>query len=286
MKTVLTYYRLTKPGIIRGNAITAIAGFLLAAKGHIDPWVFIGMLVGISLVIASGCVFNNFLDRRIDAVMARTKKRAIPSGQVSVRAAIIYASVLGLLGIGALQVSTNPLTVFLAVFGLFAYVVLYGYAKRKTVYGTLVGSISGAIPVVVGYCAVTGRFDTGAIILFAILVVWQMPHFYAIAIYGLKDYEAAGIPVLPSVSGLRVTKIHMVSYIAAFIPVVALLSFYGITGFSYLVVTVALAVTWLVLAFRGFSAASDKAWAGQLFRFSLIVLSVFSIMISINNLLP
>jgi len=162
INTLKTYYYLTKPGIIRGNAVTAAAGFLLAAGLHPDLGLFLATLVGLSLIVASACVLNNCLDRRIDAAMARTQRRALVRGLVSTRAAIIYATILGLTGAALLAAFTNLLTLGLALFGLFAYVVLYGIAKRRTVHGTVVGSISGAVPPVVGYTAVTGSLDHGA----------------------------------------------------------------------------------------------------------------------------
>jgi len=219
------YYSLTKPGIIFGNAIPAVAGFFLASKGHPNAGLFIAMLVGISFVIASACVFNNYIDRDIDKFMARTKKRALPTGIISGRNALLYAIVLGVIGFSLLLFYTNLLTTFVGFVGFFVYIVLYGISKRRSVYGTIVGSIAGAVPPVVGYVAVTNNFDMGALLLFLILVIWQMPHFYAIAIFREDDYAAASIPVLPIKQGIKATKIHMVLYIAAFlIATVMLLS--------------------------------------------------------------
>jgi heme o synthase len=244
------------------------------------------MLGGLSLVIASACVFNNYLDRDIDAKMARTKKRALVSGSISGQNALIYAAVLGFAGSTILGIFTNTLTQLIALAGLFAYVVIYGIGKRRTVHGTVIGSISGAIPPVVGYCAVTGHLDTAALLLFLILVFWQMPHFYAIATYRSKDYAAARIPVLPLKYGLRNTKLQIVGYIAAFIVAAMLLSVFGYTGVSYTVVVAAAGLAWLKLALRGFNAMDDNIWAKKLFRFSLIVTLIFSLMISLNAWLP
>lgn len=238
------------------------------------------------MVISSACVFNNYLDRDIDAKMARTRKRELVSGSVSSKNALIYASVLGFAGSMILGVYTNTLTQLIALVGLFAYVVVYGVAKRATVHGTVIGSISGAVPPVVGYCAVTGRLDTAALLLFLILVFWQMPHFYAIASYRSADYASAGIPVLPLKHGAKNTKHQIVGYILAFIVATMLLSVFGYTSVSYLVVITLVGLAWLRLALAGFKAKDDDAWAHKLFRFSLIVTLVFSIMISINAWLP
>ncbi|MEZ0286312.1 MAG: heme o synthase, partial [Candidatus Paceibacterota bacterium] len=233
---VKTYYLLTKPGIIMGNGIAAIAGFALASEGRFHPLLFLGLLVGLALVIASACVVNNYLDRDIDEKMARTKNRALVKGLISGKSALIFASTLGILGTLILFFFTNTLTAAVGLFGWFFYVVVYTLLKRRTVYGTLIGSISGAIPPVAGYCAVANRIDVGALILFVTLCLWQMPHFFAIAIYRLKDYKAADIPVLPIKSGIQNTKIHMVLYATAYTISAAYLTILGYTGFTYLVV--------------------------------------------------
>lgn len=278
------YYLLTKPGIIYGNAITVIAGFSLASKGGIDWWLLFATLAGISLIMASGCVFNNYIDRDIDRLMERTKDRALARGAVSLRGAIIYGAFLGLVGTLILVVHTNLLTVFVALTGLFVYVVVYSlWFKRRSVYGTLVGSISGAAPPVVGYVAVAGSLDLGAGILFLILALWQMPHSYAIALYRLPDYLAAGIPVLPVKKGARVTKIHMLVYIILFIIATLALMVFGYAGYAYAVFLSVLGTAWFGLSVRGFFVSDDKHWARTMFIFSIAVLVVFCIMVAVGE---
>jgi protoheme IX farnesyltransferase len=219
--------------------------------------------------------------------MARTRRRALVTGRISGRAANIYAAILGLAGVTILAAFTNLLTVAVALTGYFFYVVMYSlWWKRGSVHGTVVGSVSGAVPPVVGYTAVTGQLDTAALLLFLILVFWQMPHFYAIAIFRIKDYTAAKVPVLPIKSGVRVTKYYIVAYITAFTIAASLLSVYGYTSLTYRVIALLLGIIWLVLGFRGFRATDDTAWARQLFRFSLLVLLLLSFTISIDTLLP
>lgn len=244
------------------------------------------MLVGVSLVMGSACVFNNYIDRDIDDAMARTKGRALVTGEISGRSALIYAMILGLVGTLLLAIFANALTAAIALFGHFAYVVIYGIAKRKTVHGTVVGSISGAIPPVVGYVAATNNIDTVAILLFAIMTFWQMPHFYAIAVFRLHDYKRAGIPVLPIVKGIRETKDQVLLYIIGFIVTASLLTILGYTGYVYLGVIVLLGIRWLQLAIQGYSAPDDALWARQVFRFSLYVLLGFCAAISVDAFLP
>jgi heme o synthase len=276
------YVALTKPGIIRGNAVAALAGFFLASRGNVDITLLIATLGGLSLIIASACVYNNYLDRDIDKLMNRTKNRALASGSVSEMSALIYATILGIIGSLILVLLTNLLTMLIALFGLFAYVIVYGIAKRKTVHGTLVGSISGAVPPVVGYTSVSNQIDTAALLLFLILVCWQMPHFYGIAMYRLADYKKASIPVLPLVMGVRVTKIQILLYILAFCGAALSLSYYSYASPVFAFIMVLLSLGWLILGFRGLKSQTSEVWGRKMFLFSLIVLLVFSISISID----
>lgn len=279
-------YWLTKPGIIYGNALTAAGGFLLAAKWHIDLVLFLATIIGTCLVIASACVINNYIDRGIDQKMARTKGRALVTGKISGQWAIIYGVTLGMLGFTALIVWTNWLVVAIGLIAYIDYIVLYGVSKRISVHGTLVGSIAGAAPPVAGYCAVTGHFDLGAFIVFAIMVCWQMVHFYAIAIRRAKDYKAAKIPVLPLVKGVQATKIQMICYTIAFIAAVTSLGAFGYTGYTFVVVMAGLGLYWLYRGLKSFNITDNVLWAKQMFLFSLVVLLSFSVMMSIGSTLP
>ena len=282
---IRTYYRLAKPGIVYGNALVAIGGYFLAADGHLDLPRFAAALAGICLVMASGCVFNNYLDRDIDRKMVRTSKRASATGAVSGPALLTYGAALGFLGLSCLA-QTNPLTVRVAVFGWVAYVVAYGIAKRRSVWGTVIGSVSGAVPPVVGYCAVSGRLDLAALLLFFILVFWQMPHFYAIAIFRSDDYAAAGIPVLPAVRGLAAAKRHIFWCVAAYAVTVATLTFAGYAGYVFLLVMLLLNLRWLQIAYEGFSATDEIAWSRKLFRFSLLLLTALCLGLSLSFIFP
>jgi protoheme IX farnesyltransferase len=280
------YVTLAKPGIVIGNAITTVGGFFLALQGHRFPILtFVAALLGICLVMAAGCVCNNYLDREIDAKMARTKKRALVEGTISARNALLFATALGLAGLLVLAYGANPLSALLGIIGFVFYVWIYGFAKRHSVHGTLVGSIPGGIAAVVGYASVSNRMDAGAWILFLIMVVWQMPHFYAIAIYRLHDYQEAGIPVLPAVAGMKAAKFQIVAYIAAFLAVSLLLTAYGYTGFIYLIVMAGVGSAWLWMAVQGLTTPYDAVWARKIFKFSLVVVMVLSIMVSVGPVL-
>ncbi len=278
------YYQLTKPGIIGGNAITVVAGFLLASRGDIDWWLLVATLAGLSLVVASGCVMNNYIDRDIDSLMERTKNRALVRGTITPQNALIYGKALAIFGLGVLVFYTNLLTTAMAVLGLFVYVVVYSrWLKRTSTHGTIVGSISGAMPPVVGYLAVTGNIDLGAVILFFILALWQMPHSFAIAIYRLSDYTKAGIPVLPVKKGIRITKVHMLIYIALFIIATLMLPVFGYVGYMYFFVMVLLGFVWLGLCVKGFYTTNDKPWARTVSIFSLVIIVSFCVMIAVDK---
>ncbi|WP_338883244.1 heme o synthase [Xenorhabdus sp. TH1] len=278
------YLQVTKPGIIFGNLISAIGGFLLASKGVIDYPLFFATMVGVSLVVASGCVFNNYIDRDIDRIMERTKERVLVKGLIDPKISLIYASVLGIVGIVLLYVAANVLAMQLALIGFIVYVGVYSlYMKRKSVYGTLVGSLSGAAPPVIGYCAVAGHFDTGALILLLIFSLWQMPHSYAIAIFRFKDYQAANIPVLPVIKGISVAKNHITLYILAFMVATLMLTISGYAGYKYLIVAAAVSIWWLGMALSGYKTSNDRIWARKLFLFSIVAIMSLSVMMSVDS---
>jgi protoheme IX farnesyltransferase len=286
METLKTYYRLTKPGIVYGNLMFAAAGFLLAADGHIKIGLLLAALGGQALIIASACVFNNIIDRDVDKRMARTQKRAMVQRSVSIPAALTYGAILCIIGFGLLVLFTNWLTVLVVLVGFIVYVFIYAAAKRWNEQGTLIGSIAGSVPPVGGYVAVTNQLDGGALLLFLILTFWQMPHFYAIATYRLKDYRAASLPVLTVKKGIRAAKLQTVLYIVGFTVVSALLTVYGYTGYVYLVIMLGLGIAWLRLALLGFRAKDDNKWGKQVFLFSLLITVIFSALLAVNAWLP
>ncbi len=283
--TLKDYYLLIKPGIIRGNLVIAIAGFILGSKDGFDFRLFLYLVAGISLVIASACVFNNVIDRNIDKQMERTKKRALASGSIPAINALTYGTALGLGGFTTLYLQTNLLTTLLGLLAFIDYVIFYGITKRRSVHGTLVGSISGAIPPVAGYTAATNRFDLGALLLFLIMVLWQMAHFYAIAMYRIKDYTAAKIPVLPIKRGMITTKKYILAYVAIFTLIAPLLGLFGYAGALYIVGSAALGLYWLWTGLFGIKTKDEELWARKMFLVSLIVILGMSILISADSIL-
>jgi protoheme IX farnesyltransferase len=278
------YLQVTKPGIIMGNLISVAGGFFLASRGEIDWILMLATVIGLSLVVASGCAINNYVDRDIDAKMQRTRNRVTVNGEMSGKAAFFHGVVLGVIGFALLAYFTNWVAVAFAVFGYVVYVGLYTlHFKRKSVYGTFVGSLSGAVPPVVGYCAAAGQFDAGAAILLTMFCIWQMPHSYAIAIFRYKDYEAAGIPVLPVSQGIAKAKRHIILHIAAFAMVAALLPLTGYVGIGFMVVALATSLWWLAMALRGYRPDVDlNGWARQVFFFSIITVTALSVTMALD----
>ncbi|HXQ99536.1 MAG TPA: heme o synthase [Pseudomonas sp.] len=277
------FIQITKPGIIFGNVLSVAGGFFLASKGHVDFGLFLVAMIGTSLVVASGCVFNNCIDRDIDLKMERTKNRVLVQGLVSLKLALAYATVLGVIGVGLLYFKANALAALFAVIGFVIYVGFYSlYLKRKSVHGTLVGSLSGAMPPVIGYVAVSNSFDLAALTLLVMFSLWQMPHSYAIAIFRFNDYLAASIPVLPVKRGIRVAKRHILIYIVAFLLATLMLTFGGYAGLNYLAVAAAMGMYWLYMAWTGYKAKDDTVWARKLFVFSIFTITALSVAMSLD----
>lgn len=286
---VKNYLLVTKPGIIFGNLITAAGGFFLAARGQIDIAVLLPTLTGISLVVACGCVFNNLIDRNLDRRMVRTRNRVLARRLISTKFALCYASLLGIAGTALIRAAANMLSVAIVLAGLAIYVVVYSlYLKRKSVYGTLLGSLAGAAPPLAGYCAVSGRFDLEALILLSIFSLWQMPHCYAIAIFRSDDYAAAEIPVLPVKRGVAAAKKYMFGYILVFTAASLMPTFAGYTGYGYLAAAAVLGLCWLYLAWSGGRGrtSDDRLWAKKLFVFSLVAIFALSVMMSVDCMVP
>lgn len=268
------YYRITKPGIIYGNVITASGGYFLAISiCPFDLLTYLFMLLGMASIIGSGCIINNFIDSDIDQLMDRTKNRPTALGIISLEVGLIYSFTLLIVGLILLYIFTNTLTTSIALSGWFVYVVLYSlWLKRHSNLGTLIGAISGSVPPVVGFCAASNQFNSGAIILFLILFFWQLPHFYAISIFRLDDYANARIPVLPIKHGIYYTKIVMLVYIILFLITALLPSIFGYTGIVYFMVAFAISIYWLILSIKGFSVDSDTKWARKMFFISILAI--------------
>ncbi len=275
------YVTLTKPGIIRSNLFTAFGGFWLAAQADVlAHWSLLGwMLLATALVMASACVFNNFFDRDRDHLMERTQQRPLVTGRISPTNVLLFACLLGVAGVAIFFLTMPWLAGVWALIGMFVYIVVYTlWLKRSSTHNTLIGGISGAVPPVIGYVALSGQMDIAAWALFFILFIWQPPHFFALAIRRVEEYRAANFPMLPVVKGIPVTKVQMLIYILLMFPSVISLYAFGYAGWLYLTGALLLTVGWLWFAVRGFSTKDDTIWARNTFLYSiayLILLFIF-----------
>lgn len=285
--SALRYYTLTKPRVLYGNVITAAAGFLFASPGQVDWFQFLAVCAGTTLVIGAACVLNNVLDRDIDTLMARTRKRATVTGGVGARHAVVYAIVLWLLGMGVLVAWTNALVVWVGLGGFVAYVVLYGmYSKRMSIHGTLVGSVSGAAPILGGYVGAANTIDSGAVITFAMMFLWQLPAFYSIAVYRQAEYARAKVPVISVVRGIPNTIVQILVYTVVFVAVSLLPQPFGHVGWTYTAAMGLVGAGWIALAVRGLRATDPDRWARLMFRYSLIMMFAISLLLAAGPRLP
>ncbi|MFD0696392.1 heme o synthase [Paenibacillus sp. GCM10027628] len=285
--TLKDYYRLVKPGIIYSNSMTAFAGYWVAARWQVDWLHLLFTMLGTALVMAGGTVLNNYLDREMDAKMERTQNRALPSGKMSPNFVLWYGIVLGIIGLSVLYFgASSPLATLVGLIGLFLYVWLYtAWFKRTSVWSTFVGAFSGATPPVIGYVAVSGTIDLGAILLFAFLFLWQPPHFWALGIRRMEEYRAAGFPLLPVVRGSYVTKISMVRYVVLLVPVTVMMAAFGYVGYFFLIGSTILGLIWVFMSVKGFKATGDAeiVWAKRMFLFSISYLTLLSILMVIDT---
>jgi len=278
------YFELVKPGIVAGNLVSLVGGYLLASRGVVDAIHIALVMSGVALVIGSGCAANNVIDRDIDRLMERTYTRPMAAGSISIRSALTFACVLAFVGFWLLYAATRRIEpLVLMLIGYVVYVGLYSlFLKRRSVHATLIGSISGAIPPVVGYCSVRGTIDTAAVALFVIFGIWQMPHSYAIAMFRWKDYEAACIPILPLVKGRHQAKKRIVLYIAAFLVAALSLAALGYVGNLYISIVLLSGLYWLKIAMDGFRTGDDVRWARRVFAASIAAVVLISVAMAID----
>lgn len=281
---------LFKLGIVNSNLITVFTGYWLALYFTNTPFLpnvdlFLLTFGGSSLVIIGASVLNNWYDVDIDPLMKRTRERPTVTGKLSLNTVLLIGLVTTLLGLTMLLFTTITATI-VAFVGWFTYVVLYTmWSKRRYTLNTEIGCISGAVPPVIGWSAVsTDLFHIVPITLFLIMFIWQTPHFLALAMKNHREYKAAGIPMLPVVHGFEFTKRQIFVYIACLLP---LPFFLGELGVTFLVVASILNVGWLILGCSGFFMKNNLKWANMIFTYSLnYLLVMFLLMILVTIKFP
>ncbi|MCG7382390.1 heme o synthase [Paenibacillus sp. ACRRY] len=275
---------LTKPRLLRLNVFAVAVGFWVASKWDISWLSLLLVIIGSTLVIASACVINNYWDRELDQKMERTKKRIEYINHLRPAFVLWYGIILGLAGFAVLYIWVNPLSGWLSLLGWFAYIVIYTiWLKRSSTWSTSLGGIAGAMPPVIGYCAVTNQIDMGAWLLFALLFLWQPPHFWSLGIRRVEEYRAAGFPLLPVVKGIKRTKFQMVPYVFLLLPAVFLLYYYDYVGLVFLIVSLLSSVAWFIHTLSGLKTKDDEKWAKINFLISVNYLMLIFILMVVNT---
>ena len=276
------YVALTKPRIIELLLITTVPAMVLAARGWPDTWLVAATLIGGTLSAGGANAINNYVDRDIDATMRRTAHRPLPAHRVGHREALALGVVLGASGFGWLAVTVNLPAALLATGALAFYVLVYtAYLKRTTAQNIVIGGAAGAVPVLVGWAAVTGSVAAPAWVLFTIIFFWTPPHFWALALRYRDDYAAAGVPMLPVVAGVVATTSQIVLHAVLMVGVSVLLHPIADMGPIYLIAALALGAALVVETLR-LRLAPARAMAT--FRFTNVYLAMLFAAVAVDVL--
>jgi protoheme IX farnesyltransferase len=277
------YYQLTKPKVVALLVLTAWVGMMLAAPAAPDFITALLASLGIGLVSAAAAAFNQVLDQKIDAQMARTQMRPLPKGRLSSLQAAAFACLLAASGFSLLALGANWLTAWLTLLGLFGYAVVYTLLlKRATPQNIVIGGVAGALPPVLGWSAMTGQVSGESLLLMMIIFTWTPPHFWALAIHRVKDYARAGIPMLPVTHGIEFTKTLILLYTFLLALVCLLPYLVGMSGLIYLLGALLLNARFIVYAWQlKFHANSDTAM--KTFRFSIVHLMVLFLALLVDH---
>ncbi len=269
----LDLVQLAKPRLTSMVIFTTLGGFLLA-PGRVDVVHAILTVIGTTLVVAAANTLNMYWERDSDAFMERTRDRPLPAGRMQPAVALWFGVGLTAISLPLLASTAGPLPATLAAVAFLSYVFVYTPLKRRSWLAVLVGAVPGAMPPLIGWSAQTQHLDAAGLALFAILFVWQLPHFVAISIYRLDEYVRAGIRVLPAVHGVAAAKVHLLVYALLLLPVTLALEPLGVTGRRYTVVAAVLGAGFVGGGFAGLSARRGPRWARGMFLYSLVYLTV------------
>lgn len=277
------YVELCKPRVVALMLLTVVVGMYLATPGWVPLSTLITALFGVGFCASSAAAINHLVDKRIDSIMARTSKRPVAQGRLSVKQAVYFASAMGILGLVILMLFVNSLTAILTFVTLIGYAGIYtGYLKRATPQNIVIGGLAGAAPPLLGWTAVTNHLDPQALLLVLIIFTWTPPHFWALAIYRFEEYKNAEIPMLPVTHGIAFTKLNVLLY-TILLLVVSLLPFIvGMSGWVYLAGAVLLGsrfLYWAIVLFR----CEQPTIAMRTFRFSIVYLMMLFVFLLVDH---
>ena len=286
LHVIQSYWQLTKPRIILLLLITTAGGMWIAAEGQVSPILLITTLIGGAFSAGAANTINCVYDRDIDYIMERTRNRPLPSGRVSPRDALIFATTLAVTAFVLLTVFANLLSACLAMSGIFCYVVVYTHwLKRHSTQNIVIGGAAGAIPPLVGWAAVTGDLSWAAWVLFAIVFMWTPPHFWALAIMIREDYAKVGVPMMPVVEGNESTSYQILYYTLALIPVTLLLVYpLHVMGAVYAAIALLLGGVFVQKAWKLVQEPSELMVAKSLFKYSILYLMLLCAGMGIDSL--
>jgi protoheme IX farnesyltransferase len=281
-----SYYEITKPKVVMLILFTALVGMLLASDGMVPLQTLLAGLAGIGLAAASGAAVNHLVEQRIDAVMARTRRRPLPSGRLDSLSALLFAAGLGLLAMLLLWFLVNPLTALLTLISLIGYAFIYTlYLKRSSPQSIVWGGLAGAAPPLLGWAAVTGTVDPHALLLVLIVFTWTPPHFWPLAIHRRHDYARAGLPMLPVTHGIAYTKQQILIYTITLLAVTLLPYATHMSGAIYLAGAIPLGLGFVWHALRLYRSSDDR-YAMPMFGYSIFYLSALFALLLADHYLP
>jgi protoheme IX farnesyltransferase len=280
------YIRLTKPRVVSLIVFCAVIGMLLAAPGAVPLSILLAATAGIALVAGAAAAVNCLIERKIDAIMARTRGRPLPRGEVNVAETFLVSGVIGGLGLALLHVYVNPLTMWLTLATFIGYAVIYTVIlKPLTPQNIVIGGASGAMPPVLGWAAVTGQTPEQAWLLFLIIFVWTPPHFWSLALYRAHEYADANLPMLPVVHGREYTQRSVFAYTLGLALVTLMPFVIGMSSWFYLFAAAALNVMFIRYAWCVWRHYSDRV-AQRSFRFSIVYLTLLFAALLVDHYLP
>jgi protoheme IX farnesyltransferase len=278
------YLQLTKPRIISLLLVTTVPAMILADRGLPSPWLILATLIGGMLTAGGANAINQFVDRDIDEIMSRTRGRPLPGHRVEPRNALAFGIGLGVVGFAWLALTVNLLAALLAVAAILFYVFVYtAWLKRASPQNIVIGGAAGAVPVLVGWAAVTNTVALPAWVMFAIVFTWTPPHFWALAVRYQGDYAAAGVPMLPVVAGERSTARQILAYSVLLVAVTLLLWPVAHTGPIYPAAAVVLGA-WFVAGAIRLQRHTTSEHAMQLFKVSVFYLALLFAALAVDTL--